>query len=508
MIPPHKDFQLIHHGRAYAAGDLAQIQRELRRRLRELGLQPGMTLACRFRDRFLYAQLLFLLPRMGCLFLPLDPDLPPAVSRDLLSAAGPHVLIEEAALLAATVGDTFSANRMLEKSPHGLFQLRKRKMRFPASFIFNGLQPSKMVAHPCATHRLSKNGVFQQPAKGEYPLNPREPSLLLATSGTTGEPRLVELTGEGLQRSAQAACDFLQLKKKDRWLACLPLHHIGGLSILLRCAWCGAAAVLVDEFSPGQVLQELHEHRITHLSLVPAMLYRLLEEKTAPPASLRVVLLGGASSSQALVDEAMGKGWPVCPSYGLTEAASQVATVYPPDPDWRQGEAGAPLPHMEVEVGESTGAIRIRGVSVARYCREAAQVRSFLLDARGWLDTGDVGWLDEAGCLHVTGRRDDVLISGGENIHPAVVEAVFSDCPGVAQAAVTAVDDPRWGDALVLLYQGPARYETVRRWARDRLRAGFRPRHIFHVEELPRNSLGKLLRGELKRLAREQLQDA
>ena len=453
MIPPHKDFQLIHHGMAYAAGDLAQIQRELRRRLRELGLQPGMTLACRFRDRFLYAQLLFLLPRMGCLFLPLDPDLPPAVSRELLSAAGPHVLIEEAALLENTVGDTFST-------------------------------------------------------EGEYPLNPREPSLLLATSGTTGEPRLVELTGEGLQRSAQAACDFLQLKKKDRWLACLPLHHIGGLSILLRCAWCGAAAVLVDEFSPGQVLQELHEHRITHLSLVPAMLYRLLEEKTAPPASLRVVLLGGASSSQALVDEAMGKGWPVCPSYGLTEAASQVATVYPPDPDWRQGEAGAPLPHMEVEVGESTGAIRIRGVSVARYCREAAQVRSFLLDARGWLDTGDVGWLDEAGCLHVTGRRDDVLISGGENIHPAVVEAVFSDCPGVAQAAVTAVDDPRWGDALVLLYQGPARYETVRRWARDRLRAGFRPRHIFHVEELPRNSLGKLLRGELKRLAREQLQDA
>ncbi|BAO43554.1 class I adenylate-forming enzyme family protein [Thiolapillus brandeum] len=451
MIPPEAGFRLIHQSQCYTAEDFSRLQEPLRHCLQALGLKPGMTLVCRFRDRFLYAQLLFLLPRMGCLFLPLDPDLPSAISGKLLNAAGEHILLQDGAAL-----------RNPDHKCHG--------------------------------------------SVAEQPLESGAPCLLLATSGTTGRPRLVELTGDALQHSARAACDFLQLEQGDRWLACLPLHHIGGLSVLLRCAWRGATAVLADGFSPRHVLQQLYEYRITHVSLVPTMLYRLLEQKTRPPDSLRVVLLGGASSSQSLVDEAMQKDWPVCPSYGLTEAASQVATVYPPKPGWQEGEAGMPLPHMELEVQEQTGAIRIRGPSVACCYRQETGARFPLLDADDWLDTGDVGWLDDASGLHVVGRRDDMLISGGENIHPAIVEGVFSECPGVGQVAVTALNDACWGDALVLLYQGTALPETVKRWARERLRAGFLPRYMLPVDELPRNALGKLLRSELKQIARERLQ--
>jgi O-succinylbenzoic acid--CoA ligase len=446
MVPVEAGFCLIHQTGVDLTGETTRLAEALCLRLREKGLRPGMTLACQFPHRALYARLLFLLPRMGCVFLPLDPDLPGDVRQQLLKAAGRHVFLDKASDL---------------ETP----------------------EPEN-----CCSEEWQ-------------PLDPEQPCLLLATSGTTGRPRLVELTGAALQASARAACGFLELEKGDGWLACLPLHHIGGLSVLLRCAFTGVKAVLMEDFSPADVMLQLRERRLTHVSLVPAMLYRLLREEAQPPSSLRVVLLGGAPAARSLVDEALDRGWPVCPSYGLTEAASQVATVYPPDLNWQEGEAGLILPHLQVKVETTTGAIRIRGASVAHYCRNARGRREPLLDAGGWLDTGDAGWLDGEGRLHLSGRRDDMLISGGENIHPAAVETLFSGCPGVEQLAVTGMDDPRWGDALVLLYQGDASPQQVKNWAATRLRSGFLPRHFVQVDGLPRNSLGKLLRAELKKLA-------
>ncbi len=452
MIPVHAAFRLMHAGRISVAHELRRLDDPLGRHLRALGLRPGMTLACGSRHRALHARLLFLLPRMGCPFLPLDPDMPPGIRTRLLEAAGPHLLMDDA---------------------HD---------REPA-----------VVAEACG---------------GSHPLAAREPCLLLATSGTTGQPRLVELTGENLASSARASCDHLELASNDRWLACLPLHHIGGLSVLLRCAWRGATAVLMERFSPVEAARLLHEQHITHVSLVPAMLHELLRQDLAPPPSLRVALLGGAPARQTLVEKALDRGWPVCPSYGLTEAASQVATVYPPDRRWREGQAGPLLPHVELRLEDPGGNICLRGPSVARWCREAPGVRRRLQDEQGWLRTGDAGWLDDAGNLHLKGRLDDMLISGGENIHPVTLEAAFAGCPGVELPAVTAVDDPRWGDALVLLYQGPASPGEVNAWAKKHLRAAFLPKYFFRVDELPRNSLGKLLRRELPRLALSWVQSS
>ncbi len=447
-------FCLIHHGRAENIRDQDGQEAALRHRLWEMGLRPGMTLACQFRDRALYARLLFLLPRLGCVFLPMDPDLPAVVRDQLLQAAGGPVCLDDASLLR-DAGQNMDSGR-----------------------------------------------------EAWRPLQPWQPCLLLATSGTGGRPRLVELTAEALIASARAACDFLQLQAADGWLACLPLHHIGGLSILLRCACRGARAVLTENFSPPDVMSLLREHRLTHVSLVPSMLYRLLEEETVPPSSVRVVLLGGAPASRSLVHQALERGWPVCPSYGLTEAASQVATWYPPDPDWQAGAAGRVLPHLQVEIAAPDGAIRIRGASVARYWRNTRGERQALTDAQGWLDTGDAGWLDDQGHLHVRGRRDHMLISGGENLCPEMLEALFDECPGIGPRAITSLDDPRWGDALVLLYQGDVDAQAVRAWARDHLKAGFVPRHFVRVEGLPRNSLGKLLRKRLRALAARALQES
>ncbi|WP_457674196.1 AMP-binding protein [Thiolapillus sp.] len=450
MVPVNADFRLIHAGRTFAGTELEDTRDPLCPFLAGLGLRPGMTLVCRSARRELLARLLFLLPRMGCLFLPLDPDLPSSLSARLVDAAGPHLFIDD-------------------------------------SLVPQPLPPG------------GRELAFQ-------PLTARDPALLLATSGTTGEPRLVELTGANLESSVRASCGFLDLGAADCWLACLPLHHVGGLSVLLRAAWRGATAVLMERFSVQELTRLLHEHEVSHLSLVPAMLHRLLAEDCSPPSSLRVVLLGGAPARQSLVARAMDRGWPVCPSYGLTEAASQVATVYPPDRRWQEGLAGRCLPHVELKLEAPEGRICLRGSSIARWYRDGRGERRLLQDARGWLHTGDAGWLDDRGRLHVKGRLDDMLISGGENIHPAMVEAVFQNCPGVEEAALTALDDPRWGDALVLLYRGQASSGEVHAWARQHLQAAHLPRHFLRVNRLPRNSMGKLLRRELRHLARAGIQ--
>ncbi len=335
-----------------------------------------------------------------------------------------------------------------------------------------------------------------------------QPALVIATSGSEGEPKGVVLTHANLAAAADASAERLPLGPGDTWLACLPLHHIGGVSILARCARSSATARVLDRFTVEAVAAALAEGNITHLSLVPAMLDRLLEAGV-PPGPLRYVLVGGAALSAPLFRRAMAAGWPLCVSYGLSECAAQVVTwVHPPPDVWQEGRVGAPLAGCRVELGPQ-GRLRLAGPQVMwGYLNPELEPGRGLTD--GALLSGDLARLEADGSLTLLGRADDMLVSGGVNVHPAEVEAVLLACPGVRDAAVTALPDPVWGDRLLALVVGDSAAMDdagLHRWCAERLPSPRRPRLIQRVATLPRNPMGKLQRPALRQLAQQLAQD-
>jgi O-succinylbenzoic acid--CoA ligase len=312
-------------------------------------------------------------------------------------------------------------------------------------------------------------------------------ALVIHTSGTTSAPKPVELTYGNLLWSALGSAVALGLDPQERWLCALPLSHVGGLSILVRSAIYGTTAVVHERFETERVLQALMEERITVVSLVSTTLARLLDAGLCEPPALRCALTGGGPVPAALVHRARAAGVPVCETYGLTECCSQAATA-----PLGMHDAGAPLFCTTMRIGED-GEIMLRGPTVAPHS----------LAEDGWLHTGDLGRLDERGLLHVTGRRSDTIVSGGENVSPGEIEAVLESYPAVLEAAVVGREDAEWGEAVsAIVVVAPGR-EATEAALREHCAARLAPykvpkRFTFVSEPLPRTGSGKLLRRELR----------
>ncbi|MBI4570990.1 MAG: o-succinylbenzoate--CoA ligase [Chloroflexi bacterium] len=335
---------------------------------------------------------------------------------------------------------------------------------------------------------------------------------IVYTSGTSGSPKGAMLTYGNHLWSATGSVLNLGLRSDDRWLACLPLFHVGGLAILLRSVIYGIPAVVHESFEPIVVNRAIDEDGVTIVSVVGAMLQRILDvrgDRPYPP-TLRCVLVGGGPVPRSLLEECAQRGMPVVQTYGLTEAASQVATLAPDDAPRKLGSAGKPLFATKVRVqGDDSGVlpagvpgeIAVRGPTVmAGYYHRPEETARVLRN--GWLHTGDVGYLDDEGYLYVLDRRADLIISGGENVYPAQVEAVLAAHPAVEEAGVTGLPDEQWGQtvaALVKLRRGArASEEELRAFCRERL-AGYKvPVAVRFVDELPRNAQGKLVRRALR----------
>ena len=349
---------------------------------------------------------------------------------------------------------------------------------------------------------------WEQP--GDRPGDGEEILAVLYTSGTSGRPKGACLTWNNFFASARAAEDRLGAAVYRRWLACMPLFHVGGLSILMRSVLFGGPVRLQSRFDPAVVSDALDGGDIAGVSLVPTMLSRLLAHRDyrAAPGGLEVLLLGGAAAAPELVARALAKGYPVCPTYGLTEATSQVATAAPPRAGAREPSPMLPVLGTQVRIvsggrdaGPGTeGEIVVRGATVMRgYLHDDEANARALRD--GWLHTGDIGYLDAAGGLHVLDRRDDLVVSGGENVYPAEIEAVLLEHPAVEDAGVTGVPDADFGArvvAWVVIKPGcSASVEALQSHCRATL-AGFKqPREFRLVEALPRNAAGKLQRRRL-----------
>ncbi|RMF20070.1 MAG: o-succinylbenzoate--CoA ligase, partial [Deltaproteobacteria bacterium] len=327
------------------------------------------------------------------------------------------------------------------------------------------------------------------------------------TSGTSSRPKAVLHSASNHEASACAGIERVDLRPGDRWLSVVPMHHVAGISILVRAAIAGATVVFGGEFDARWACALIERHAVTHVSLVPTMLARMLDEGLRATGKLRCVLVGGGPIGADLVVRCLAAGLPVFPTYGLTETASQVVTATPTEARYCPGTCGTPLEGVELRIDQPDaggyGEILVRGPQVAiGYFDHSGALRPVTRD--GWLHTGDIGRVDEAGRLYVVTRRTDLIVSGGENVAPEEVEAVLRSHPDVADAAVVGVDDPRWGQRVAaVLVAGEGRsvdVQAVEQWCRSRLAPHKLPRSITTVDRLPYSPNGKLLRREVRRL--------
>ena len=300
----------------------------------------------------------------------------------------------------------------------------------------------------------------------------RGDAAVVATSGSTGEPKGVVLTHDAIAASAAATSRRLGVGPDDHWLACLPLSHVGGLSVVFRALHERTALTVLPGFAPAAV----EASGATLVSLVSTALRRI------DPTSFRTIVLGG---SQPPEDRPPN----VVATYGMTETGSGV--VYD----------GLPLDGVELRVVDDE--IHVRGPMLLRCYRDGADPT----DSDGWFPTGDLGALDDGGRLTVHGRRGDLIISGGENVWPEPVEAALRTHPAIADAAVYGRPDPNWGqavEALLVVADGatPPTLDEIREHVREQLAAFCAPRGVHIVDQVPKTSLGKVARGRLGRIQR------
>lgn len=314
---------------------------------------------------------------------------------------------------------------------------------------------------------------------------------VLFTSGSSGDPKGVLLSRAAFLASAAASAANLGWRDDDRWLLAMPLAHVGGLSILIRCLLARRCVVVAPEaaFDARSFAAQVERDRVTLLSLVPTMLARLLdlEPRWDPPMHVRAMLLGGAAAPEGLLARADDRGWPVLTTYGMTEACSQITTQ--PYGTRNRGELGAGRAVQGADLRIVDGEIQVRGpMMMDGYLAEPTP---FL--EGGWFPTGDLGTLDDRGNLHVVGRRSDRIITGGENVDPVEVERALLACPGVRAVCVAGVEDPEWGErvgALVVVASGVDE-ATLAAFASEHLAPHKRPRVWRMVQELPLTSSGK-----------------
>jgi O-succinylbenzoic acid--CoA ligase len=446
------------------------------RRLGRLGIRPGDRVATLAENRIELVELMHAATRLGAVFVPLGARQSGREIAAQVENAGARLVCYEAAL-----GDRIGALAV----PRACFD----SDGLPGDPLWVEVEPDARVDGI----RIDLTALHS----------------ILYTSGSTGEPKGVCLTHGNHFWSAVGSAFNLGVHGDDRWLACLPLSHVGGLAILLRGVLCGTTVVLHERFDPERVNRAIDEERVTIVSVVANMLRRMLDERggRSYPPWLRAVLLGGGPAPRALLEESAAAGVPVVQTYGLTEAASQVATLAPADALAKLGSAGKPLLGTEVRITQGgvpapagvIGEIEVRGptVSPGYHGKEpGAALRD------DWFPTGDLGRFDEEGFLYVVGRQDDMIISGGENVHPAEVEAVLEEHPAVAEACVIGLPDRRWGEAVVAcLRPCEARaidLAEIEAHARASLAAYKVPRRIFVVADLPHTASGKLLRRRLR----------
>jgi len=292
-----------------------------------------------------------------------------------------------------------------------------------------------------------------------------QPAMILFTSGTSGSPRPAVLSYGNLYYNARGANVNLRVRSNDRWLLNLPLYHVSGIGILFRCLMGGASVIIPD--INESTAQAIMQYKPSHVSVVPSQLADLLDEPEGNQfRSVQVFLVGGSAADAMLMEKVRQRKWPVYLTYGMTETASQITTV-PVDapPPVRFSTSGKVLRHRQIKISANRE-IMVRGACLfLGYLQDEVIQRD--VDEEGWFATGDLGQIDEAGYLTVLGRKDHLIISGGENIQPEEIEACLRTIPGIEEAVVVGVPHPRFGQRPVAFVKASAMDEIA--WRKNLL---------------------------------------
>ena len=469
--------------RAIDYRELASRVSETDRGLEALGVGSGDVVAVLLENGLAFAEILHAIAQRGAILLPLNTRLTPRELALQLEESGARLLIHGSGPLADLAA--------------------KSSVRIEAGRSIDRFEAESGAAPALAAMAAARTGTQTDPTQ----IDPARPLALLYTSGTTGSPKGALLSHRNLFWNAIGSAIHLGVMPEDRWLVCMPLFHVGGLSILLRSALYGSAAILHERFDPDAVNLALDEEGVTLVSWVPTMLERVLAARGGrrAPRSLRCVLLGGGPAPRDLIERARSQGFPIAATYGLTEASSQVATQLPTLAASAGVSGLCPIFGIQLNTidgdGKSVrgrpGEILVRGPTVMEGYWNRPQESERALRG-GWLHTGDIGVLDPAGALEVLERRCDLIISGGENIYPTEIERVLLEHPAVIEVAVAGRVDADYGQRpIAWLVAAPGQrldLIDIRRFCADRL-AGYKiPVDFVIVDALPRNATGKLAR--------------
>jgi o-succinylbenzoate---CoA ligase len=351
---------------------------------------------------------------------------------------------------------------------------------------------------PAALHTIKGTRPLDLPAPRPHGVRD-DTAVVIATSGSTGEPKAVELSAAALTASASASLRHIGAGPGERWLCCLPTFHIAGIGVLVRSLIAGLEPVIVPAVTP----EILAASGCVHVSMVPTQLRRLLDAG-ASPGPIGTVLLGGAASSDALLAQARAGGWRVVTTYGMSETCG--GCVYD----------GVPLDGVSVRLGRAlsgadaglsgvdAGPIQISGpVLFSGYLGQPGLSARALRD--GWFHTADLGWWRPDGTLGIRGRADNVINTGGEKVVPGEVEAVLGTCEGVADVVVVGIPDPEWGEAVTAFVVAadpavPPDLEQLRTWVRDAVSVYAAPKRVVVVPEFPLLPSGKPDRAALRHI--------
>ncbi|GAV44030.1 long-chain-fatty-acid--CoA ligase FadD13 [Streptomyces acidiscabies] len=491
---------LVYEGREISAAELSRTAAELAAGLAEHGVRRGDRVAYLGLNSVTFFETFLAAAHLGAVFVPVNFRLAADEVQHILVDSGAHTLVVEE-------GHRKVVESVLDGVPARRHLLVDTDPACPPT-------PEPAAVWTPLSELLGAG----RPARERSVLHEGDLAILMYTSGTTGRPKGVMLTHGNVWWNAVNVDSVVDTRADDVNLAVAPLFHIGGLNALtLRTLLRGGTVVLRRAFDPAQCLADLVEHRATSFFGVPAMyaaLTRVPGFDQADLGALRSAIVAGAPVPPQLITEYGERGVLLQQAWGLTETAP-FATYLPAGLTLEKtGSAGTPMPYTEVcithpgtgvrvDEADARGEICVRGPNVTPgYWNDPDATRAAFDDA-GWFHTGDIAHRDADGHYYIVDRLKDMIISGGENVYPAEVERVLHSYPGVLEAAVIGVPDPKWGETvLAVLTCAPGTSPTlddVRDFTGRHLARYKLPTRVLIAEQLPRNASGKLAKAELRR---------